>query len=350
VAKRRTTPKPSAALSAPPLSLLSFVDPFLESLRVRNYSEATLKMREYYLTAFHLWLLERGVEEVAEVTPQILERYRRHLSHYRQAKGKGQREGQPLSFRSQHGHLLPLRAFFKWMARQRHLLYNPASELDLPRLEKRLPKHVLTVSEVEQLLACPDPSAPLGLRDRTLLEVVYSTGMRRSEVAHLKLYDLDSERGTVFIRLGKGKKDRVVPIGARALAWVEKYVAEVRPLLAMEPDEGYVFLSPGGQALSLSTVTGMVVGYLKASGIGKTGACHLLRHTCATLMLEGGADIRYIQQLLGHAELSTTEIYTQVSIRRLKAVHTLTHPAKSETHASVDARKELTALEGTSFP
>lgn len=350
MAWRRIPPKPSAALSAPPGSLLSFVEPFLESLRVRNYSEATLKGREHYLTAFHRWLLERGVEEVLDVTPQILERYRRHLSHYRQMKGKGQREGQPLSFRSQHSHLLPLRAFFKWMARQRHLLYNPASELELPRLEKRLPKHVLTVAEVEQLLSAPDLASPLGLRDRAMMEVVYSTGMRRGEVARLKVYDLDRERGTVFIRQGKGKKDRVVPIGARALAWVTKYVAEVRSLFAVEPDEGSLFLAPDGGALSPGTVTAMVTAYLKASGIGKTGACHLLRHTCATLMLEGGADIRYIQQLLGHSELSTTEIYTQVSIRRLKAVHTLTHPAKAESHAAADARKELEAIEGTSFP
>ncbi|HLP41419.1 MAG TPA: tyrosine-type recombinase/integrase, partial [Fibrobacteria bacterium] len=153
-----------------------------------------------------------------------------------------------------------------------------------------------------------------------------------------------------FIRQGKGKKDRVVPIGARALLWVEKYLAEARPLFAVEPDAGYLFLAPDGGALSLGAVTAMVVGHLKASGIGKTGACHLLRHTCATLMLEGGADIRYIQQLLGHSELSTTEIYTQVSIRRLKAVHTLTHPAKAEAHAAQDARKDLDALEGTSFP
>ncbi|HLP42778.1 MAG TPA: tyrosine-type recombinase/integrase, partial [Fibrobacteria bacterium] len=233
-----------AALSAPPGSLLGFVEPFLESLRVRNYSEATLKGREYYLTVFHRWLLERGVEEVGEVTPQILERYRRHLSHHRQTKGKGQREGQPLSFRSQHTHLLPLRAFFKWMARQRHILYNPASELELPRLEKRLPRHVLTVAEVEQLLSVPDLASPLGLRDRAMMEVVYSTGMRRGEVAHLKGHDLDRERGTVFIRQGKGKKDRVVPIGARALLWVEKYLAEARPLFAVEPDAGYLFLAP----------------------------------------------------------------------------------------------------------
>jgi integrase/recombinase XerD len=183
-----------------------------------------------------------------------------------------------------------------------------------------------------------------------MMEVVYSTGMRRGEVVRLKRYDIDTERGTVFIRQGKGKKDRVVPIGARALLWVEKYLAEVRPLFALEPDEGYVFLAPDGGVLSLGMVTHLVIAYLKTSGIGKTGACHLLRHTCATLMLEGGADIRYIQQLLGHSELSTTEIYTQVSIRRLKDVHTLTHPAKAEAHAAADAHKELEALDGTSFP
>ena len=127
------------------------------------------------------------------------------------------------------------------------ILHNPASELDLPRQEKRLPAAVLTQHEVEQVLVLPDIREPVGVRDRAILETFYSTGMRRTELIHLKLYDVDRERGTLSIRQGKGKKDRVIPIGERALAWVQKYLHEARPQLAFEPDDGYLFLTGGGE-------------------------------------------------------------------------------------------------------
>jgi integrase/recombinase XerD len=215
------------------------------------------------------------------------------------------------------------------MTRQNHILHNPASELELPRLGHRLPRHVLTASEAEQVMMQPNVADPLGLRDRAILEVFYSTGIRRMELIRLKLFDLDAERGTLLVRQGKGKKDRFVPIGERAAAWVEKYIREARPQLASDPDDGTLFLANRGEALNRDHLTWMVRSYVVRAKIGKTGACHLFRHTMATLMLEGGADIRFIQQMLGHAELSTTEIYTHVSIRMLKQVHTATHPAAS---------------------
>jgi integrase/recombinase XerD len=147
------------------------------------------------------------------------------------------------------------------------------------------------------------------------------------EVLHLKLYDLDPERGTLLIRQGKGKKDRYVPIGERAIAWVHKYIREARPQLAVEPDMGTLFLSGAGEEISPDHLTLTVRSYVLKAKTGKTGACHLFRHTMATLMLEGGVDIRFIQQMLGHAELSTTEIYTHVSIRMLQQVYKASHPA-----------------------
>ena len=133
-----------------------------------------------------------------------------------------------------------------------------------------------------------------------------------------------------MVRQGKGKKDRMIPIGDRALAWIDKYVTEARPSLSVEPDDGTLFLSNLGDSFSPGRLTQMVREYIDAANLGKRGSCHLFRHTMATLMLEGGADIRFIQQMLGHAELSTTEIYTQVSIRKLKEIHTATHPARLE--------------------
>ncbi len=159
----------------------------------------------------------------------------------------------------------------------------------------------------------------------------YGTGIRRAELAHLNLRDLDADRRTLIVRQGKGRKDRMIPIGARALAWIDRYLAEARPRLAGEPDDGTLFLTVDGTPFSLDRLTQLVRDYVKASGVGKQGACHLFRHTMATLMLEGGADIRYIQAMLGHAELSTTQIYTQVSIRALQAVHTATFPGASNS-------------------
>lgn len=204
------------------------------------------------------------------------------------------------------------------------------SGIDLPKWERRLPKHVLTAGEADTVLNQADVGTPLGIRDRALLETLYSTGIRRMELASLKLYDLDTERGTIMVRQGKGKKDRMVPVGGRAVAWIEKYLAEVRAELVREPDEGWLWLNAIGEKIIPSGVGEIVRDYVSAAKLGKTGSCHLFRHTMATLMLEGGADIRYIQAMLGHAKLDTTEIYTQVSIRKLKEIHSATHPARLE--------------------
>ncbi|MFP4055132.1 MAG: tyrosine-type recombinase/integrase, partial [Phycisphaerae bacterium] len=140
------------------------------------------------------------------------------------------------------------------------------------------------------------------------------------------------DRGTVMIRQGKGHKDRMVPIGARALAWIERYMHEVRPRLMVEPRETTLFLSHLGEPFTPNRLTQLVRDYIDAADIGKRGSCHLFRHTMATLMLENGADVRFIQAMLGHARLDTTQIYTQVSIRKLKEIHTATHPAKMQRH------------------
>jgi integrase/recombinase XerD len=136
-------------------------------------------------------------------------------------------------------------------------------------------------------------------------------------------------RGTLFIRQGKGRKDRMVPVGDRALAWIVRYRDDIRPQYVREPDDGALFLTNLFEPFTPNRLTQLVRDYINAAELGKSGSCHLLRHTCATLMLEGGADIRFIQQLLGHAELSTTQIYTQVSIQKLKQVHTACHPSAS---------------------
>ncbi|HEY1603615.1 MAG TPA: site-specific tyrosine recombinase XerC [Pirellulales bacterium] len=303
----------------------AMLDEFLEWMRIKNYSDKTVVGRQVYLNYFIDWCAERGIMEPGEVTKPMIERYQRYLYHYRK------KDGDPLSFRSQHGRLLPIRAWFKWLAKNNHVLYNPASEIELPKLESRLPKFVLSASEAERVISMPNVTEALGLRDRAILETFYSTGIRRMELIGLKLYSLDADRGTVMVRQGKGRKDRMIPIGERALGWIERYLRQVRPrLLAGDTAGDVVFLTHTGQPFTPNNITQLVRDYVNAADIGKRGSCHLFRHTMATLMLENGADIRFIQAMLGHVKLTTTEIYTRVSIQKLKEIHTATHPAKAQ--------------------
>lgn len=320
--KGETRAKPAVGDTRDPDSLYHHMLRFSQWQREKNYSERTVENREDALRLFIVWAFDRGLTRPQEISKPILERYQRHLFLYRK------KDGEPLSTRSQHVRTTPLRALFKWLARGNHILYNPASDLELPRMERRLPRHILGVREVEAVLAMPDLATPIGLRDRAIMETLYSTGIRRMELINLHLTDIDAERGTVMVRQGKGKKDRMIPIGARALAWIGKYRDDVRPDLACGADDGTLFITTLGEAFAPNRMTQMVRNYVEAADTGKHGSCHLFRHSMATLMLEGGADIRFIQAMLGHAELSTTQIYTQVSIRMLKQIHTATHPGR----------------------
>lgn len=297
----------------------------LEWCRTRAFSERTVENRLGELGSFARWADTRGLTTPAEVTRPALEAYQRHLFHLRTPTGR------PLSFRSQRGRLTTVRMFFRWLTRSNVILANPASELELPKMEKRLPRNVLTAEEAERVIAIPDIHDPVGLRDRAILEVLYSCGLRRAEVCKLRVVEVDFERHTVFVREGTGRKDRMIPIGGRALAWVLKYLDEARPKLVLGDDDGTLFITAAGESVTPNRMTQLVREAVDKSGVAKSGACHVFRHTCATLMLEGGADVRFIQALLGHVSLETTAIYTQVSIRALVAVHAATHPAAKLT-------------------
>jgi integrase/recombinase XerD len=329
-------PAPPSLLGHDPESMRGLMAQYLEWMGVRAYTERSIESRAEILASFAAWCEERGITRPTEVTRPILQRYQRWLFYYRK------KNGQPLGVSTQYERLVVVTVYFRWLTRNNHLLYNPASELELPRTEKRLPKAILTQDEVEKVLAVPDLRTPLGLRDRAIMEVLYSTGMRRMEVVELSIYSLDQDRGTVLIRRGKGKKDRMIPVGERALQWVEKYVTEARPQLVVEPDAGVLFLTGEGEALTPGHLTDQVAAYIDAAEIGKKGSCHLFRHTMATLMLEGGADTRFIQQMLGHENLASTQLYTRVSIRKLKEIHTATHPAaKLERRAERELDSEI---------
>jgi integrase/recombinase XerD len=306
----------------------------LEWLLVNNYSEDTADHARWSIGDFVRWAEQRGIEHPMEVTRPILESYQRYLYYYRQ------KNGQPLTFRTQHSRLTPVCRWFRWLVRNNHILYNPASDLDLPRMEKRIPRTIFSVEEAERVLQVPDIRTPVGLRDRAILETFYSTGIRRKELVHLKLYDVDRERATLTIRQGKGKKDRMIPIGERALAWVGKYLGEARPLLAVDPDDGTLFLTQYGEPFHPDAMSNLARDLIAQANLGKSGSCHTFRHTMATLMLDNGADIRYIQQMLGHAEISSTEIYTHVAIRKLQKIHAATHPGATLERKASAARND----------
>lgn len=314
-----------------PLGMHALARKHLEWMAVRNFSAVTIDRRLDLLNTFVRWSADRGLTRPVEVTKPILERYQRWLYAYRKP------DGDPLSFATQINYLAAVRCWFKWLARANHVAANPASELDLPKRPHTLPRNVLTVSEVEAVMGVPNISGPLGVRDRAILETLYSTGMRRMEVIGLRLPDIDRDRGTVMIRQGKGKKDRVVPIGGRAVAWVDRYTASARDRLVIGDGAGdTLFLTSLGLPFTPDRLSDLVAGYIDRADVGKKGSCHTFRHTMATLLLEAGADIRFIQVMLGHASVSTTQIYTQVSIRALVEVHRACHPAGKTGSASGD--------------
>ena len=319
-------------------SLAAFRRRYLADLATSNYAAETITQRGRDLATFILWCHERSIAEPRDVTKPILERYRRHLHQYRRA------DGGPLTFRVQAGRLSRIKGFFAWLADENHIVADPAAALKLPRMERRLPATTLTADETEAVLALPDLTDPMGLRDRAMLEVLYATAIRRTELTRLKLHDIDHGRALVAVRQGKGRKDRIVPLGARARAWVEVYLEKARPYLVVGRDPDILFLTSSGQAIAPKKLSDKIGAYVVAADLGKGGACHLFRHTAATLMLEGGADIRFIQELLGHESLTTTQIYTRVAIGKLSDVHAATHPgARLQTDQLAAVRAALAA-------
>lgn len=274
-----------------------------------------------YTADFTVWCALRQVTLITEVTREVLAEYPRWLHRYRQKNGR------PLEVTSRLAKLVPLRGWFKWLARSGLMQFDPGDGLELPAAVRSLPRNLPSFEDVQAVLAHPDVGSANGLRDRAMLELLFATGMRRMEVTQLQLGELDLHRQLLLVRRGKGRKDRMVPMGERATHWIRLYVDQARPALKPGPEEAAVFLGAGGRPLSLNWLSTLVSSHVRAALAGRSGSCHLLRHAMATMMLEGGADIRYIQLMLGHAQLVTTQIYTHVAIGRLQDVHARCHPS-----------------------
>ncbi|TGM60630.1 tyrosine-type recombinase/integrase [Leptospira adleri] len=302
----------------------------------------TIRGQRFYLETFFRWSMERGLEDPNQVTMALVDRYQRYVSQY-----KNQVTKKLITADTQNHLLFLVKMFFDWLVRREYVLKNPCLEMKLVKSPKRIPRNVLNVDEAEKILSVPDLETPLGIRDRAILELFYSTGIRRFELQKLKISDLDFSNGTVFIFEGKRKQDRLIPVSERALEWIRKYLEAVRISYVKKPDDGTLFLSRRGRAINVGSIGEIVTKSRERSDVQKKGSTHMFRHTTATLMLENGADIRYVQEMLGHRDLSSTQIYTHVAIRKLKEVYERTHPAQMETDES--PKKDLVGEDGNSL-
>ncbi|WP_308507628.1 tyrosine recombinase XerC [Sporomusa sp. GT1] len=300
-----------------------FIDQFMFYLRVeKNSSRHTLLNYQRDIYQFVEFVSNQGGGErpFSYVTPLLLRSYLAHLKSQEYAKATIMRR------------IAALRSFFRFLCRENILSENPCDAVRTPKLEKKLPVF-LDVNEVSELMALPDDS-PLGLRDKAVLELLYATGVRVNELAGITLPDIDAEGRTIIVS-GKGAKERIVLMGKTAVVFLEKYLQRARPVLCTKTGEygrqtkkqhSYLFVNNRGGPLTDRSIRRIVEKYVEEMAVKKNVSPHTLRHTFATHLLDNGADLRTVQELLGHVNLSTTQLYTHITTERLKANYKKSHP------------------------
>ncbi len=284
-------------------------------LKLRNYRPNSVIGYTRTLNCFWAWLSNEGVTDLRSMTRAQLQRYAAYVQTL------------AVSRATQAVRIRALKRLFSFLVESNYLLMNPAAGLRDPSSGQPLPKPILTHAEMKRLLTQPNTSLAHGIRDRAFLELLYSTGIRIGEAIALTVYDVDLEAGLLKVQLGKGGKGRVAPIGKEAARWLREYLEKIRPWHnGLAPHERRLFLTYQGHPLTHSTIEMMIRRYTRAAQIKKRVTCHTLRHTCATHLLEAGADVVAIKELLGHQDLRTTQIYTRVRPVEVKAMHQATHP------------------------
>ena len=291
--------------------MYELVDEFITYLRVeRGLAENTISAYSGDLVRFITYVKSRDLNPV-RISRREIRDYLGHLSH-------------DLSKRSQARNISAVKTFFRFLVSEGKLEENPARLIETPRIQRKLPD-VLSLDEVEQLLSQPNITTPLGQRDRAMLELLYATGLRVSELVNLRLLDVNLEAGYVKA-LGKGSKERLVPFGEKALQAIQSYLSHGRPALLGDGHPPQLFLNFRGKPLTRQGFWKIIKNHGRMAGIRKNIKPHGLRHSFATHLLEAGADLRSVQVMLGHVDITTTQIYTHVTRERLKEVHGACHP------------------------
>lgn len=301
------------------VSAAALAEAYLAHMKALGARPQTLQGMGLALSRFFEHLRKGRVRDVRRVGEAHVVSFLRRLETH-----KSGRTGRPLSVSTRAAYLSGVHTFFRFLESRRVVLRDPARGVPLPK-RRRLPRPI-SEAFARRLMAAPDPSSAQGRRDRALLELLYGTGLRLSECARLDLADVDLVSGTLLVRDGKGRKDRYVPLLGQALRALELYLREARSLLERprRAHKGALFLSKYGVRLGSVSVRKLVSGYGQAVGAGVS--THMLRHSCATHLLEGGADVRQIQELLGHKHIATTALYTKVDLRGLTAMMERCHP------------------------
>jgi len=291
----------------------ALLDQFLHYLIVeKGLSKNTIEAYSHGLNRFLNYLKTKGVQEVRDVD-------KFHVRGFLLALNK-----KNLAPRSIVRNLVAIRTFFRFLIEEGILEKNPVEDLESPKVAKTLPE-ILTLKEIEQILEQPNLQTPLGVRDRAMLEILYATGMRVSELTHLPTHQVNLEGGYVLL-YGKGSKERIVPLGSEAMKWVHLYLTTSRGILAKGRESPFIFINRSGKGMSRQGFWKNLKDYARKGGLRKRITPHLLRHSFASHLLERGADLRSVQMMLGHVDISTTQIYTHVTGERLKKIHQRYHP------------------------
>ena len=292
---------------------LAEIDGFCDALWLEDgLAKATLDSYRSDLSQLASWLKEHGHEALLDIRETTLTAFIAHLSRHTRAT-------------SQSRYLSTLRRFYRWQLGRGRIVADPTLKLLNPARPSRLPK-VTSEKQVDDLLNAPDVDAPLGLRDRAMLETIYATGLRVSELVNLKLHEIGFNEGVLRV-LGKGSKERLVPLGEQAIDWLGRYLNEARPEILGGQQSDALFVTARGGPMTRQAFWQMIKRYALVAGIAPEKLSpHVLRHAFATHLLNHGADLRVVQLLLGHADISTTQIYTHVARERLKKLHAVHHP------------------------
>jgi len=304
------------------LDILTTITEFKHRLKTRGYAKATIEGYRKRLDQFAQWLTERDIGDMKQVTRQTIADYQEYVM-----AGDNAMETKALKIRA-------VKRLFEYLEETHQLLVNPTEGIVETCRKNRKIGPVLTMNEVKKLLRQPNLSLKTHVRDRAMMEVLYSTAIRLDELLHLEVYHADFADKVLYVRKGKGNKQRVVPLGKHALRYLREYLEKVRPFYARKnPRERRIFLLNTGLAMTPPSVRGILFKYRKQAGIEKSASPHTLRRSCATHLVQNGADIRYIQKLLGHRHVSTTQAYIKIMPVEVKKTHEKTHPGvkKSET-------------------